>query len=242
MNGPRTALVLEGPEGSLGAVALRLVRLGLAVHYANFRDEALLLLGQEEGRIRAIVVPPDIDPAEARRVCDEARSLASEGCVSLVVIGARPAAEVRAALHEAGASWAVWEPFDDGDLRFVLNSAMALPSELAPRSEPRAPVSLICWIQIGRTRSFGVLSSLSSRGGFVEMAQPLPVGTQVQLEFGLGEMTVETDARIIYRNAPEEHRAPSLALGCGVLFEDIDSDDQERIRNFVRRRAARFTV
>jgi hypothetical protein len=154
---------LEGPEGSLGAVALRLVRLGLAVHCASFGDEALLLLGQEEGRIRAIVVPPDVDPAEARRVCDEARSLVAEGCVSLVVIGARPAAEVRAALREAGASWAVWEPFDDGDLRFVLNSAMALPSELAPRSEPRAPVSLICWIQIGRTRSFGVLGLAAYR-------------------------------------------------------------------------------
>jgi hypothetical protein len=33
---------LEGPEGSLGAVALRLVRLGLAVPYASFGDEALL--------------------------------------------------------------------------------------------------------------------------------------------------------------------------------------------------------
>lgn len=237
-----TALVLEGPGESLGPVALRLVRLGLAVHYARWSDEARLLLGQEEGRIRAIVVSSDIDPAQARRVCDEARTQVSEGYVSLVVIGAPPAAEARAALREAGASWAVWEPFDDGDLRFVLNSAMALPSELAPRSEPRAPVSLICWIQIGSTRSFGVLGSLSSRGGFVEMAQPLAVGRQVQLEFALGEVTVATGARIIYRNAPEEHRAPNLALGCGVLFEAIDSDDQKRIRAYVGRRATRFTV
>jgi hypothetical protein len=219
-------------------VALRLVRLGMAVHYARWCDEARLLLGQEEGRIRVIVVPPDIDPAEAGRVCDEARSPVAEGCVSLVVIGPPPAAEARA----AGASWAVWEPFDDGDLRFVLNSAMALPSELAPRSEPRAPVSLICWIQIGSTRSFGVLSSLSSRGGFVEMAQPLPIGTQAGLEFALGEIAIETGARIIYRNAPEDRRAPNLALGCGILFDGLDADEQERIRAYVRQRAQRCTV
>lgn len=236
------ALVMDGLGTSLGPVALQLVRLGLAVHYARWSDEARLLVKQAEGRIRTVVVPPDVDLAEASRVCAEARSYAPQGWVALVVIGAPPAAEVRAALREAGASWAVWEPYNDGDLRFVLNSAMTLPAELAPRSEPRAAVSLICWIQIGATRSFGVLGSLSSRGCFVEMAQPPPTGTQVELEFGLGEITVRTEAKVIYRNAPEDGRAPNLALGCGMLFGSLDPEDTERVRAYVRGRATRCTV
>jgi hypothetical protein len=87
-----------------------------------------------------------------------------------------------------------------------------------------------------------VLGSLSSRGGFVEMAQPLPIGTQAGLEFALGEIAIETGARIIYRNAPEDRRAPNLALGCGILFDGLDADEQERIRAYVRQRAQRCTV
>ncbi len=236
------ALVLDGEASTLAPVALRLVRMGIAVHYACWIDEGRLLVEQEAGRIRAVVVPPEVAPAPAGRLLEQARAQAPESSVALVPVGRKPPEEVRESLRRTGASWAVWEPFDDGDLRFVLNTAMALPSELAPRKEPRAPVSLICWLQVGGTRVFGVLSSLSSRGAFIEMAEPLPIGTEVGLKFGLGKTSIEADARIIYHNGSDERRALNLPLGAGLLFTQIDAGDQERIREFVKHRAERFTV
>jgi len=236
------ALVLDGGGHALGEVALKLVRMGILVHYARWLDEGMLLVQQEAGGIRAVVVPPEIDPSDAGRVLDAARTLAPDVPIPLVVSGQRPPDATRAALRRAGASWALWEPFDDADLRFVLNSATALPSELAPRREPRAPVSLLSWVVVRTTRCFGVLCSLSAQGAFIEMPQPLPVETEVELEFSLHESTFRTAARVIYRNAREELRSPNLPIGVGLLFLGMKPANQERIREFVKQRAARFTA
>ncbi len=236
------ALVLDHERLALGDVALKLVRMGVLVHYARWADEALMLVRQEAGAIRAVVVPSEIDPTEAGQVLAAAHEMAPGEKIPLVVIGKKPADEVRAALREAGASWAVWEPFDESDLRYALNTATALPSELAPRREPRGPVSLICWVVVQGTRGFGVLCSLSAKGAFIEMQQPLPIGSQVELEFTIQERTFNTPAKVIYRNAPEDRRSPSLPIGAGLLFEGMDPHSQEQIRQFVKERADRFAV
>jgi hypothetical protein len=158
------------------------------------------------------------------------------------VIGPEPAEAVRTELAEAGAAWALWEPVDDAALRFVLNGAITLPSELSPRKEPRAPVNLICWVRAGEASTSGVLYSLSSRGAFLEVSPPPTVDTEVTLEFALGGETVLTKARILYANNKGSGRAAHLPLGAGLLFTAIDPGTQGRIREFVGERAKRFMI
>ncbi|MDJ0849086.1 MAG: PilZ domain-containing protein [Myxococcota bacterium] len=236
------ALVLDHEELALGDVALKLVRMGLLVHYARWTDEALMLVRQEKGAIRLVVVPPEIEPAEAGSVLRAAREQAPEAKIPLVIVGSQPNDGCRTALREAGASWAVWEPFDESDLRYALNTATALPSELAPRKEPRGPVSVICWMVVQGARSFGVLSSLSAKGAFIEIEQPLPIGSEVQLEFTLQASTVHTAAKVIYRNARDDRRSALLPVGAGLLFDGMEPPVEDRIREFVKTRADRFTV
>jgi hypothetical protein len=236
------ALILDRDDPVLGAVALKLSQLGFAVHYTPWLDEGLLLVKQEEGRIRAILVPPDIELEKARAVQQAGARLADEHSVPLVVIGPEPNEAARAQLAEAGAAWALWEPVDDAALRFVLNGAITLPSELSPRKEPRAPVNLICWMRTGEASTSGVLYSLSSRGAFLEISPPPAVGTEVALEFAMGGETVLTKARILYANAKGSGRASHLPLGAGLLFTDIDPSTQGRIRGFVKERAKRFMI
>lgn len=61
------ALVLDTDQLALGPAALRLVRMGFSTHYARYLDEAFLLIEQEEGRIRTLVVPPEIREFVATR-------------------------------------------------------------------------------------------------------------------------------------------------------------------------------
>ena len=236
------ALVLDGERLALGDVALKLVRMGLPVHYARGADEALMLVRQEAGRIRVVLVPPEIDRAQAGEVLAAARQRAPEDGVPMVVIGPEPPEASRAALREVGAAWAVWEPFDESDLRFALNGATALPSELAPRREPRGPVSLMGWVVLRGTRSFGVICSLSAKGAFIEMPQPFAIGEEVELEFNLHETSLTTRAKVIYRNPRDQPASPLLPVGAGLLFLELEEPVQERIREFVKARAERFTV
>jgi hypothetical protein len=97
-------LVYDCGASDLGPVALRLVRIGLAVHYARWPDEALLLLAQEGGRIRALVVPPDIEPEQIRSLQRAAEPHVAGASPGSVVVGVRPPDETRHALRGVGAS------------------------------------------------------------------------------------------------------------------------------------------
>jgi hypothetical protein len=61
------ALILDRDDPVLGEVALKLAQLVFAVHYTPWLDEGLLLVKQEEGRIRAILVPPGHRAREGTR-------------------------------------------------------------------------------------------------------------------------------------------------------------------------------
>jgi diguanylate cyclase (GGDEF)-like protein len=148
----RRALLLDDEEKSLAPLALRLMRLGFDTHYVNHVDEAQLLISQEGARIRLIVTSPQID---LDALGDPLRQLSTalDGArPRLVVAGDEPDAARRALLREAGTSWVLWAPSDDAELRFILNSALAHPEELADRKEVRVPTNVTVRLRTGSRR------------------------------------------------------------------------------------------
>jgi diguanylate cyclase (GGDEF)-like protein len=232
-------LLLDDGSGAVGPLALRLSRLGIDVHYASALDEARLFVAQERAAIRLLAVPPTIDLGHAQAV-RAALTRETGATPPLVVIGEKPGAATRSRIREAGATWTLWAPFDDIELRFVLKSALALPRELSLRREPRVPVDLVAKVQAGGRREMAVMSSLSPRGAFVEMSDPLPVGSQLRLEFELSTDRFRLFARVVHRQQDDPDRPLSAPAGMSVVFHEPDRAADLALRKAVEESAARY--
>ncbi len=237
------ALLVDDPDREiLAPVALRLIRMGLDVLYTKWEDEARLLAHEADGRVGAVVATPGVEIGVIAGAQRAASRASGERETPVLLIGPEPELEQRDRLRKAGVSNVLFEPYDDGELRFVLNACMVVPSEIAPRKEPRAPANQLCWLRIAGTRSFGVLYTISARGAYVEMAQPLPVDTELEIEFDLEGLAVDTPIRVLYRVSPEKARGSILPCGIGVLFSALPTGLESKLRDFARERAGRYLL
>lgn len=238
----RYALSFDSDEECIGEVALRLLRMGIDVLYAKTADEALLLAGDAGDLVHAVIVPPTVAIEELKRICGRIEGPREGKPASIVVIGERPDDEVRAGLREAGAEWAVWTPADDSALRFAVNAAMTLPSEIVPRSEPRVPTSLMASFWNDGNRGDAVAYTLSSRGAFLETPRPAPANSELKVEVWLAGAPISTGARVVYVNAPGDGRRVSWPVGMGVVFDGLSDKHQAKLRDYVSEQAASHTL
>jgi Tfp pilus assembly protein PilZ len=238
----RYALVVDDDRQTLGGLALQLTRLGVLVLYTPDEEEAMLLAAQERGRVRALIVPPTISADSARRLREKIEADIDEGSPSLIIVGNEPSTGMCRALRQAGGIWALWNPIDENDLRFVVHAAMALPWEIARRREARAPVQLPVWLHGDETRALGQVISLSAGGGFIELSEPFPVGTHLELELALEDRAVEVEARVIYVNMRNAEWTLSFPRGVGVVFDKLDDEAETVVRALVSERLAHCTL
>jgi len=237
MTDERYALCFDSEQDCLGETALHLLRLGIDVLYANAADEALLLAADAVDSIHAVIVPPSVAVPDLERVLQRLEGAREGKSASVVVIGERPSDEVRTKLRAAGAEWAVWEPADDCALRFAVNAAITLPSEIVPRNEPRVPTSLMASFEVDGERGDAVVYTLSAKGAFLETPSPTAAGTSLEVEIWLPSIQVSTPAKVIYVNSPRDRRQASWPTGMAVVFDGLSEKHEARIRSYVTERA-----
>lgn len=237
----RIALVLDDDETHLGMVSLQLLRLGIDVVYSKDLDEARLLVRQEAGRVGAVVFPPSVDPTAAAELSDR---IASTGRpATLLVVGEEPVAARKQALRATGVERALWEPYDESTLRFLVNAAVYDDLVGDPRGEVRIPTTLRGRAYAGLHRKDVLVSSLSGAGAYLETPRPDPEGSVLRLEIDLSDgedRPLFTRGKVRYALAADDGRG--LPTGMGVLFEALPGPDEARLRAFVHERARRFTV
>jgi hypothetical protein len=236
----RYALLIDDERGSLASLALAMTRVGVLGLYARDIDEALLFAKQEGGKIRAVVMATDASLERVREILETIDADLPDGSAAVIAVGPKPGPERLAELRTGGVSWALWSPIDDDELRFVLSSALALPSEVALREDPRAPVDLVASIVLGEQSEIGKIATLAAGGAFLEMGNPPDVGGRFTLGFTLGNEQVEVEARVVYSNAREKSWSLGSVRGASVVFEGLSAEHEERIRELVKERLARF--
>jgi len=231
-------LLVDDASAALGPLALRLGRLGFDLHYASAADEAHLLIAQERGSIRLLAISPAADLGAVRALVDD---LGDEGGrrASFVVIGEKPDEPSLARIREAGASGVLWAPFDDAELRYLVKTALADTRDIVERREPRVPVDLVANLRRDDRRETVVVSSLSPRGAFVEMANPLPAGSQFRLDFELDGGLFRGFARVVYQQL-EDPEQPATPSGMGVAFYGTDRAMQQMLLRAVKAREAKY--
>jgi diguanylate cyclase (GGDEF)-like protein len=237
---PGRVLVLDDRASSLASLAMRLLRLGVDVHYAVDADEARLFIAQERARIRLLIAPPSLAPGSIAAVAEHLGEVLQRIAPQILVIGDEPDAQTREAVRQSGATWVLWTPFGDTELRFLTRAAMARPEELAHRKIPRVPVDLGAWVRRMGERRAGVITDLSARGAYVEIAAPPPVGTWLRVEFELDRRRHRIFGRVVHSSEENgDHHAWGRS-GFGVVFEDLDEDSATALQEAVERRASRY--
>jgi hypothetical protein len=122
----------------------------------------------------------------------------------------------------------------------VADAALSKVSDQGFLGRNRVPIHLTVWTRIGDVTGHGVISSLSPRGAFIEMSDPLPVGSAFQLEFSLSEWPVSIKARVVYLVGNDADDLGHLK-GVGVVFLNRDRETGDRISEEVKKRSARYT-
>jgi hypothetical protein len=231
----RYALIFDDEKSALGTVALRLLRLGIDTSYAKDPDEAFLWAQQEAGRIRAILFAPGIDIHDVMTLATQVATRAQMEPPNLIVIGARPEDEVVDRLRKGGVQWALWEPYDESALRWVVNEAMAPAEATGSRQEPRVPTTFLGKTWYRTNRKDVVISSLSVGGAFLESPNPFWEGIELTLEIPLPGGPLVTKATVRYQTEGRNS-------GMGVTFAGLDLDKQMRLESYVQENAGLYTL
>jgi len=235
----RHALIVDDERMQLGLTAMRMNEMGIAAYYARDPDEGALFALQEAWRICALFVSSETLPRDVERISQQVADRGQGARPSIVVVGEKFDADSIAKLRKHGSVWSLRIPFDDAELRFVADAALASDRTSGFPDRNRVPVHLIAWTRRGDTTGHGVISSLSPRGAFIEMEHPYSVGTAFQLEFSLAEWPISLRARVVYLKEDRTGESQSGA-GVGVVFLNCDRETGDLILEEVQKRSARY--
>ncbi|MEE8507651.1 MAG: PilZ domain-containing protein [Myxococcota bacterium] len=242
MDEAKCALVVDDDRGSLGEIALRTLRLGVDVFYANDCGEAWLLAQQEAHQIGAMFFPPTVDVNAITRIAECLESHALDIPRALVVIGKKPNEAARARLRAAGVELALWEPYDEGDFRSVVSGAMGLRYEQRARAETRIPTTLLGRATVGVRRKDAIVATLATTGAFLETPSPFPEDTPITLEIRLPDGPLLVKCRVVYVRYPSSGEPLFHPTGMGVKFASLVPEDKERLQAFLKEIADRFEI
>ncbi|MBW2543628.1 MAG: EAL domain-containing protein [Deltaproteobacteria bacterium] len=235
----RHALIIDDDRMQIGRTAMRMNQMGIPSYYARDFDEGVLFTLQEPGRIRALFVSTEARSGDIERVAQQVADQLQGDRPSIVIVGEKFDSDVVAELREKSPVWSLRMPFDDAELAFVAEAALSNSSGAGFLDRHRVPMHLMAWTRVGDVTGHGVISSLSPRGAFIEMDEPLPVGTAFQLEFSLSEWPVSLRARVVYLKGGEDNGS-AQPTGVGVVFLDCDREVGDRIVEAVEKRSARY--
>lgn len=219
-------LVVDDASGRLGRVAWILLQAGFDTLHGALPDEAWLLARQESRRIGLLVLPSAAEPEAIRKIV-----AVLPKATRTLVVGPQPGDETRDALRAAGAQRAVWEPWEESTLTYVVREMLAAPRQGSARKSVRVPVHFEAVLKSKSEKGAAQVTALSEDGAFLETDIECSEGEEVDLEFWL------PDGPIAARGAVRSVRGEDDSAGLGIAFTRVGQAEAERLVAFVRDRA-----
>ncbi len=236
MSAEKNILLLDSETRRSQALADRLYRMGFVVRRAKTAEDAFQLAAERGLQFGAALVPPDLPVANLAGALTACGRRLDDGSLVWLVVGRSPEPERMQALRDAGVRLALWEPFDDGALRFQVNRALAGLCEIAPRRELRVPVGLATEIRAGARRKVAGVYTLSAAGAFLETPRPSLKGAPVSLDLPIGA-GITAEGRVVYTNVPGNLRKRTLPVGMAIAFTGLPDEAEQVIRRRVAEKA-----
>jgi len=235
-------ILIESPSGCTDPLAQRILTFGLEpIHLADIAA-VQAFMGDRRTPIDAVFIPTDAESNNLKKDLKKLRKLAPANGIRFVSVGKKPAEDERKRLRAAGVSLALWDPFDDGALRFQLNRALVGERDEHCREHDRAPTFALATVTQGERRKEAVIYSLSVGGAFLETPRAAMDGARVQVELRLPTQSVTVACSVIFTNVPGNLQRPNLPLGMGVSFEGLDEEARAVIVDYVAQRLGELSV
>lgn len=237
----RLLLVVDGDKTSLGETALRLVRLGVPTVHAADLDEAELMARQDGGRIGALLMPACVSDERMGQVLERVGVHTGLATRRIALLGTEPPPERVAELKECGCVWRVWEPWDDGDLRFVARTVLWSETDNDLRLDPRIPTELPGMVSRRGASHAVTVVDLSISGARIESKQAVEVGCPIGLEVAVMKSLLTVKAVVRWIAEPSSG-ATALPRGYGVEFVDPPEAVCHTLEAYVQEQTARFRM
>lgn len=235
-------VLVECGAGSVDDLASRARSLGVDPIVVPGLEAAEEVLGDGGGPVLAICLPTELSLRNLKKALRQLRSVGPASGLTFVSVGRAPDRSERKQLRNAGMQLALWEPYDDGTLRFQLNRALTGDRADSGRVAKRAPTFLMARIEIGGRTKDAILYSLSESGAFLETPRASMDGAGIQLWMHLPGRTIEARAVVIFTNVPGNLQRPNLPLGMGCRFDGLPDEDRKAVKDYVEGRLAELTV
>lgn len=238
----RFALIIDSDSSVLGGVAMRLLELGIDVLYAADVDEAALLAVQEAQRLGAVLIPPTFDSRSLDALVSRVCSKLAVGPRALVVAGLEHDSELIEELRSRGAEWALCEPYEERELRFVMTAAMATGHGGERRKHPRIPTDVATNVFMGRHRKKVTVYDISVTGAYFATPHPFPQGSRISMDIPLPNGSVVGNGSVVNSKSADKPGRPDVPEGMGVRFEPLSEASTERLYEFIEDWIDRFRL
>jgi PilZ domain len=238
----RFGLIIDPNASALGGMAVRLLELGLDVLYAADVDEAALMASQESERLGAVLIPPDFDVAGVDALLSRVCSKLEAGPRALVVAGLDRNSDLVKQLKSRGVIWALCEPYEERELRFVMSAAMATDHGGERRKAVRIPSQIETFVFMGRHRKRVVVHDLSVSGAYLATPHPFLEDSRVSFEIPLASGSVIGNAVVVNSKSAEKPGRPDVPDGMGVEFTKLSPGSSDRLWTFIDDWISRFRL
>lgn len=231
-------LLVGGAEAAFEGVALALTRARIPLVHGSGPEEAAVLARRQRTRIRCVLHAPSEDPVDVAALSRALALGADLDPPHHIVVGPRPEPAIRMGMNGAGIRQALWEPFDDATLCYVVRAALNRHVGRSRRACERVPTRLPISVLARGRRIEAFATTLSAGGAFVETNAELKVGVELRVKLRLPDGPLS--AWVSVRHSSTAASAPPR--GFGVAFRRLSAQDEDRLRCYVRVRRALFEL
>lgn len=235
-------ILIEGSDGGITTLSERLRSFDVEpIRVANLESAEALVAAQHQP-FCVVMIPTDYHHDKLKKVLRPIATASAHSEVMFVSVGRHPTPSHRKLLRAAGVKLALWEPYDEGTLRFQLNRALGGDRDHHHRRTLRVPTYLLARIFIGGRTKDAVVYSLSEGGAFLETQRASMEGAQVEVELRLPMGAIRVHGEVLFSNVPGNLQRPNLPLGMGLRFTRISAADTKTIKEFVTARYGELNV
>ena len=237
----RQQVLILGPAERARFLAGYLLLLDYRAVAAKDSGAALRLLVQASPPIRVALLATDHAFADAASALREVSQLAP-GPLEWIAIGRRPDDAELVVLRGSGVRFALFDPFTDEELRFVVNEAHHAGSPDIPRIEQRVPTHMRARVTTKTGERVAVVCNLSTVGTYLATPRPALRGGIVLVTIPLEEGEIQAEGRVMWNNVPGNLRRPSAPIGMGVRFTAMALEAKAALDRYVGERARAYRL
>ncbi len=158
----------------------------------------------------------------------------------LVVTGVYDPLEVMGKLRDMGVARLISKAYTPEHINFMVNNVLYRGLAAAGQKRCRVPVSIPVDFRVGERSFSGFILNISDNGVFLHTKEDLLIGSLVHLSFSLPESEKVMNISGLVRWSTEGKEGSSLFSGSGIMFTEIETDDQDLIIDFVKVQAEKF--